>query len=97
LAFPVKGSEQTVTLPRAEPSPMEVRCDVHQWMRAYVAVFDHPFFAVTGNGGRFAISSLPPGQYTVVAWHEKYGEKRQQVTIGAVSPASAQVEFRFGQ
>lgn len=96
LAFPIKGQEQTLTLTKAEAAPIEVRCDVHQWMRAYVAVFDHPFFAVTGNGGRFAISSLPAGQYTLVAWHEKYGEKRQKVTIGPASPSMTPVEFRFG-
>jgi hypothetical protein len=72
-----------------------VRCDVHQWMRAYVAVFDHPFFAVTGEGGTFTLAGLPAGTYTVVAWHERFGEKRQQVTVGD-GPASP-IEFRFGK
>jgi plastocyanin len=96
LPFTAAGQEQTVTLPHAEASPpIEVRCDVHQWMRAYVAVFDHPFFAVTGEGGAFTLAGLPAGTYTVVAWHERFGEKRQQVTVGD-GPASP-IEFRFGK
>jgi plastocyanin len=95
LAFPIKGQEMSISFARPEASPpIEVRCDVHQWMRAYVAVFDHPFFAVTGEGGKFAIDKLPAGQYTLVIWHEKYGEKRQQVTVGA---GESVAEFRVGQ
>ena len=97
VPFVSAGQERTVTFARAEAAPpIEVRCDVHQWMRAYVAVFDHPFYAVTGDGGRFELRNLPAGKYTLVAWHERYGEKRQQVTVGEQRVAVRPVEMRFG-
>ena len=58
------------------------KCDVHRWMNAYVGVLDHPFFAVTGADGTFELKGLPPGTYTIEAWHEKLGTQTQTVTIG---------------
>jgi hypothetical protein len=58
------------------------KCDVHGWMNAYVGVLDHPFFAVTDNEGKFDLKGLPPGTYTIEAWHEKAGVTTQSVTIG---------------
>ena len=52
------------------PALVEVRCTHHPWMRAYMAVFDHPYFAVTRKDGGFTIDSLPPGTYTMMVWHE---------------------------
>lgn len=60
-----------------------LKCDLHGWMKAYVGVVEHPFFAVTAGGGRFELKGLPPGTYTIEAWHEKAGTQAQQVTIGA--------------
>jgi hypothetical protein len=60
-----------------------VKCNQHPWMKAYVGVLRNPFFAVSGADGKFEIKGLPPGTYTVVAWHEKFGEKTQSVTVGA--------------
>lgn len=60
-----------------------IRCDVHPWMRAYVGVLSHPLFAVTGPDGVFEIHGVPPGTYTLEAWHERLGTKTMQVTIGA--------------
>lgn len=60
-----------------------IKCDVHGWMRAYIGVVDHPFFAVTGGDGAFALKNLPAGTYTVEAWHETLGTRSAQVTIGA--------------
>ncbi|NRA03607.1 MAG: hypothetical protein HRU00_13505 [Myxococcales bacterium] len=62
--------------------PMKVKCDIHPWMNAYVAVVDHPYFAVTGADGSFELGNLPPGTYTIGAWHEKYGAIDQTLTIG---------------
>lgn len=59
-----------------------VKCNQHPWMRAYIGVLGHPFFAVSGQDGKFEIKGLPPGTYTVVAWHERLGEKTQSVTVG---------------
>jgi carboxypeptidase family protein len=60
-----------------------VKCNVHPWMRSYIGVVGHPFFAVTGDDGTFTIKGLPPGTYTLEVWHEKYGTQDQQVTVGA--------------
>lgn len=57
-------------------------CNVHGWMAAHVAVVDHPYFAVSDDTGRFEIKNLPPGSYTLEAWHEKFGRQTAQVTVG---------------
>ena len=69
------------------------KCDVHRWMNAYVGVLDHPFFAVTGADGSFELKGLPPGTYTIEAWHEKLGTKTQTVTIG--EKQTGDVAFTF--
>jgi hypothetical protein len=61
---------------------MAVLCNVHPWMRAIVFVFDHPYFAVTSTAGTFDLKNLPPGTYTIEAWHEAYHPQDQTVTIG---------------
>lgn len=58
------------------------KCDVHNWMHAYVGVMEHPYFAVTRDGGKFELANLPAGTYTVEAWHEKLGTQTQTVVIG---------------
>ena len=58
------------------------KCDVHPWMHAYIGVLDHPYFGVTGPDGTFSLKGLPPGTYTIEAWHEKLGTMTQSVTIG---------------
>jgi len=66
-----------------EEVAIPVKCNIHPWMRGYVAVFKHPYFAVTGKDGSFNLSNLPPGTYAIEAWHEKFGTTTQKITVGA--------------
>ncbi len=69
------------------------KCDVHPWMAAYMAVLDHPFFAVTGADGSFEIDGLPAGDYVLEAWHETLGTQTVSVSVAADSAAAAAFEF----
>jgi plastocyanin len=69
------------------------KCDVHGWMSAYVGVLDHPYFGTTATDGRVVLGNLPPGSYTIEAWHESLGTRTQQITIGARE--SKDVSFAF--
>src|SRR5574341_481112 len=74
-----------------------VKCNQHPWMKSFVGVMKHPFFAVSADDGKFTISKVPPGKYTVVAWHEGPGngtEKTMEVTVPAKGSATA--DFSFG-
>jgi plastocyanin len=79
---PIQGMKMTHTF-TAKEVMVPFKCDVHGWMNAYVGVLDHPYFAVSGNDGKFDIKTLPAGTYTIEAWHEKLGTQTQQVTLGA--------------
>ncbi len=76
------------------PEVFKVKCDVHPWMGAFVHVLEHPFFSVTGDDGTFTITGLPPGNYTVTAWHESLGEK-QQADVKVEEGKPTTVEFSF--
>lgn len=82
MAMPPSRTEATETFEKPE-DPFKIKCDVHPWMNAYVAVMSHPFYAVTGTDGKFEIADLPAGTYTLEAWHEKLGTTTQEVTVGA--------------
>ena len=71
-----------------------VKCNIHPWMRSYIGVVAHPFFAVTGDDGTFTIKGLPPGTYTIEAWHEKYGKSEQTVTVGAKESKTQDFSFK---
>jgi plastocyanin len=71
-----------------------VKCDVHDWMEASIAVFEHGFFTVTNADGRFIISDLPAGQYELEAWHPVLGVRTQRARVGTDSP---EVTFTFGK
>src|SRR5438874_5888070 len=79
---PIQGMKMTHTF-TAKEVMVPFKCDVHGWMNAYVGVLDHPYFAVTDKDGKFELKSLPPGTYTIEAWHEKLGTMTQSVTLGA--------------
>jgi plastocyanin len=93
LNFTAAGTEQRVTF--AQPEFVRFKCDIHPWMNAYAGVFPHPFFAVTGDDGRFEISRLPAGTYTLVAWHERFGELEQSITIAEGHAPPVDVTFTY--
>jgi plastocyanin len=70
-----------------------VKCNQHSWMRAYIAVLAHPFFAVSDSNGAFTIKGLPPGEYEIEAWHEKYGAKTVKVNVA--ESADQKADFTF--
>jgi hypothetical protein len=70
-----------------------VQCNQHPWMRAYVSVLPHPYFVVSDANGTFQIKNLPPGEYTLVAVHEKFGEQTMKVKISPKESAKADFIF----
>jgi hypothetical protein len=78
--------------PRAEVL-IPVKCNQHPWMKSYIGVMNNPFYAVTAEDGSFTIKGLPPGKYTVVAWHERFGEKTMEVNLAAKGNAVADFAF----
>lgn len=70
------------------------KCDVHPWMSSYIGVVEHPYYAVSGQDGTFKIENLPPGTYTLEAWHETLGTATQQVTVGANQDAAVTFDFQ---
>ena len=70
-----------------------VKCNQHPWMKAYIGVTKHPFFAVTGSDGTYTIQGLPPGDYTIEAWTATFGTQEQKVTVAAQE--SKTLDFTF--
>jgi hypothetical protein len=92
VALPFKGfSVVKPLLPQA--GLVRVKCDAHEWMRAWIVELDHPYFTTTDESGKFDITDVPPGTYTVVAWHEVMGEKTGTVTV--VPGKAAELNFQF--
>ena len=89
---PIAGMKNTVTFTTPEVA-VPFKCDVHNWMVAYVGVVSHPYFAVSGGGGKFELRTIPPGTYTIEAWHEKLGRQQQTVTLGEKD--SKDITFTF--
>lgn len=90
---PVQGMTSVKKFDKAEIKPFRIKCDVHGWMKSYMAVLPHPYHDVSHENGAFSIANLPPGNYTLVAWHEKYGQQEQQITVGPKE--QKQVTFVF--
>ncbi len=91
LGMPIKGMKLKKTF--AKPEIMvKVKCEVHPWMSAHIGVLEHPFFGVTGEDGVAKINNLPAGEYTIEAWHEKYGTQTQKITV---SDQDQEISFAF--
>ncbi len=89
----LKGTSRETTVSKAEPV-IEIKCDIHPWMKAYLGVFDHPYFAVTGADGRFMLPNVPPGRYVVQAWHERFGTREVEVAVGEKEAKQVTLTFR---
>ena len=92
LGQPAATAPRVKTFKIAEPA-LKFKCDVHPWMTAYLFVMEHPYFGVSAADGSFSIPGLAAGAYSVVAWHEKLGERKAQVTVGA--DGTGAVSFTF--
>ena len=77
-----------------EEIAIPVKCNVHPWMKAYMAVLPNPYFQVTDKDGKFDLKNLPPGTYTIVAWHELYKTDPQTITIGPKESKSVNFTFK---
>jgi plastocyanin len=77
-----------------DPEVFHVKCDVHPWMSAYIAVFEHPYFAVTDKDGNFSIDTkgLKDGDYDITAWQEKYDKQEGKVTV---KDGKGKVDFTY--
>ena len=74
------GPDLTFSFAKPEPF-LKFKCDVHPWMFAWISVFDHPFFAVSGKDGTFKIAHVPPGKYKIQAAHRKAGTTTQDIEV----------------
>jgi plastocyanin len=73
---------------------IRVKCNIHSWMHAFIGVVENPYFAVSAPDGSFAIPNLPPGDYTIEAWHETLGTQEQKITVGPSGKAVADFTFK---
>jgi hypothetical protein len=92
VALPVKG--QRIEKPLNKPGMVRVECDAHGWMLAWIYAADNPYYAVTQKDGTFTIADVPPGSYTLVAWHEFTGEMEVPVTVKAKDAAQLSIELK---
>ena len=87
-----KGMEATRKFDKEEVM-IPVGCDVHPWMRSYISVLSHPFFAVTNEDGTYEIKNVPPGEYEVEVFHEKLKTQTGKATVKAGEPAKVDLTF----
>jgi plastocyanin len=92
IGQPVKGLKTLKTFPKPEPV-FHVKCDVHSWMSAYIAVFNHPYFDVSNENGEAELKNMPAGTFQIQAWQEKYGVQTQTVTLNGGD--TKQVTFTY--
>ena len=76
-----------------KPEIMEVKCDVHGWMSAWIFVAGNPYYSVTGEDGAFSLTDVPAGKYKVEIWHEKLGTQTREVEVKEGETAKLDLEF----
>jgi len=76
-----------------EETMLRLSCDIHTWMRAYIGVVSHPYFAVTGSAGTFEIANVPAGSQTLQVWQEAYGQRKQTVIVKPGATTTVELSF----
>ena len=84
---------RTITISFSHPESIRVTCDLHSWMRGWVVVADHPFYALTDGGGAFELRGLPAGRYTLKVWQERLGTTSKDVVVGDQEPTAVTLEM----
>jgi len=84
---------RTISVVFKDPEIIRIECDLHSWMRTWVVVAEHPFYAVTNDQGEFVLDNVPPGKYTLQIWQESLGTVTREVTVGDTSAATVTVEM----
>jgi hypothetical protein len=77
-----------------KPEFIEVKCDIHAWMHSYFAVLNTSHYSVSDDNGNFSLKGLPPGKYTITAWHEQYGSQSQQVVVDGTETRNINFVFK---
>ena len=75
---------------------LALKCNIHPWMKVYVAIFSHPYFQVTGKDGSFTLKNVPPGNYKLTAWQERYGTIEQPITVTASGQQNVTLTYKAG-
>ncbi|MEE8448187.1 MAG: carboxypeptidase regulatory-like domain-containing protein [Thermodesulfobacteriota bacterium] len=92
LGLPIQGVKVKRVMKRV--GLIHVMCDEHKWMSAYIWVMDHPYFAVTDEGGSFEIANVPPGKYKIRAWHETLGVREIEMEVREGEKLDINFDFR---
>ena len=98
FAMPKVVKEKKTSFDKLE-EPFYIKCDVHPWMKTWVSVFDHPYFATTDDNGNYKIENIPPGEYRVVAWHEmdkKFAGFKQTGTV-TIGDETSELSFKMNK
>ena len=91
-----KTKRRRLPLTYLEPDTIKVTCDVHSWMKAWIIVTEHPYYALTDADGQFRLENVPEGSYRIKAWHEELGKHPVQEVVVAINQ-DAKVNFEFSQ
>ena len=92
VALPIQGGKVTKIL--RSTGDVRIDCDAHGWMLAWIYVVDNPYFSQTGDDGKFSISDVPPGDYTLAVWQEELGLVEMPVTVAADETTTMSVELK---